>query len=151
MRRLPFPSLLTLAAIAGLVAVSCMPAPLSRLPAPEVGGCSVARVIDGDTVDMTCRGDGRFRARLTGYDTPESHEPRCPAEAQAAAAATARLHALVDAASTVAVRLGDFDRYGRRLVALRLDGQEVGATLIAEGLAVPYSAGPQIDWCARLT
>jgi len=33
---------------------------------------------------------------------------------------------------------------------LRLDGRDVGATLIAEGLAVPYRGGARIDWCARL-
>ncbi|NKX43877.1 thermonuclease family protein [Roseibacterium sp. KMU-115] len=99
---------------------------------------------------MTCPGAGRFRARLTGFDTPESHEPRCAAEAAAARAATDRLRALVRQAATVEARLGDLDRYGRRLVGLRLDGRDVGATLIAEGLAVPYTGGPRVNWCAAL-
>jgi endonuclease YncB( thermonuclease family) len=142
----------TLAAVLGSAAASCAPVPVpSPLAANTADGCAVLQVIDGDTVDLTCPGEGRFRARLIGHDTPESHEPRCAAEAQAAAAATDRLRALVRQADTVEARLGGLDRYNRRLVALRLDGRDVGATLVAEGLAVHYSGGPRIDWCARLT
>jgi endonuclease YncB( thermonuclease family) len=150
MLRLPFPSLLTLLAVGGLIAVSCVPTPSPLPVASTVPACSVTRVVDGDTVDMTCPGEGRFRARLTGYDTPESFEPRCAAEAQVARAATTRLRGLVRAAGSVDARLGGRDRYDRRLVRLSLDGRDVGATLIAEGLALPYTGGRRPDWCARL-
>jgi micrococcal nuclease len=113
--------------------------------------CRITNVVDGDTVDMRCAGTGGFRARLTGYDTPESFEPRCSAEARAARAATERLRVLVSTARTVEPRFGGVDRYGRQLVRLSLDGRDVGAILIAEGLAVRYSGGRRIDWCARLT
>jgi len=151
MRRLPLPSLLTLLAVGGLIAVACVPAPAPVPVASTAPACSVTRVIDGDTVDMTCPGAGRFRARLTGYDTPETFEPRCAAEAELARAATTRLRGMVRAAGRVDARLGGLDRYDRRLVRLSLDGRDVGATLIAEGLAVRYTGGPRIDWCARLT
>ncbi len=150
MRRLPLPSILTLFAIASLVAVSCVPAPSPVPVASTAPSCRVVNVVDGDTVDMTCPGEGRFRARLTGYDTPESFEPRCAAEAQVARAATVRLRSLVRAAGDVEAQLGGRDRYDRRLVRLALDGRDVGATLISEGLAVPYRGGPRPDWCARL-
>ncbi|AHM05681.1 thermonuclease [Roseibacterium elongatum DSM 19469] len=107
-------------------------------------------MVDGDTVDMVCPDEGRFRARLTGYDTPESFAPRCAEEAQRAHQATARLRALVRSAVRVEARLGGVDRYNRRLVHLRLDGVDVGATLISEGLAVRYAGGRRIDWCARM-
>ncbi len=100
---------------------------------------------------MACGGGAPFRARLTGYDTPESFEPGCRAEANAARAATARLRALVREADTVGTRFSGTDRYGRQLVHLSLDGRDVGAILIAEGLAVPYSGGRRINWCARLS
>ncbi|MBF9060808.1 hypothetical protein HKCCSP123_16625, partial [Rhodobacterales bacterium HKCCSP123] len=87
MRRLSLSHLLTLGALGGLLAVSCVPAPPPPPPvASAAPACRVVNVVDGDTVDMTCPGEGRFRARLTGYDTPESFEPRCAAEAQAARA-----------------------------------------------------------------
>lgn len=135
-----------------ILMVSCQPA---QIGAPgrssDTSDCRVVSVVDGDTVDMTCAGTGPFRARLTGYDTPESHEPGCAAEARAARQATARLRTLLADARSLAPRIGGVDRYGRRLVRLSVGGQDVGRLLIAEGLAVPYRGGPRIDWCARLT
>src|SRR6056297_108842 len=143
-----------LLAAAGLIAACQTP----QMSAPKASGaafsgpaCRVTSVVDGDTVDMDCTGFGAFRARLTGYDTPEAYEPGCAAEARAARQATARLRTLVANARTVEPRIGDLDRYGRRLVRLSLDGQDVGAVLISEGLAVPYRGGRRIDWCAHLT
>ncbi|MHA7888463.1 thermonuclease family protein [Roseicyclus sp.] len=150
MRRLPLPSLLTLVTLGGFVAVACVPSPEPVQKGSAPSACSVTRVVDGDTVDMTCPGEGRFRARLTGFDTPESHEPRCAAEAELARAATLRLRGMVRGAGRVDAQLGGWDRYDRRLVRLALDGRDVGATLIAEGLALPYSGGRRPDWCARL-
>lgn len=112
--------------------------------------CVVVRVVDGDTVDLDCLGEGRFRARLTGYDTPETHNPRCSAEAVHGQAATWRLRALVAEARRIEARLGRWDRYERRLVQLSVDGRDVGQRLIAEGLALPYDGGRRPDWCARL-
>lgn len=112
--------------------------------------CVVVRVVDGDTVDLDCLGEGRFRARLMGYDTPETHNPRCAAEAVHGQAATRRLRALVTDARAIQARLGRWDRYERRLVQLSVDGRDVGERLIAEGLALPYDGGRRPDWCARL-
>jgi endonuclease YncB( thermonuclease family) len=117
---------------------------------PSGANCRVLNVVDGDTVDMTCTDTGRFRARLTGYDTPESYAPGCRSEAALANRATARLRDLLRGANTLDARLGNYDRYGRRLVALRLDGLDVSDTLVGEGLAMRYSGGRRIDWCARL-
>jgi micrococcal nuclease len=116
----------------------------------ETPPCVVVRVVDGDTVDLDCLGEGRFRARLTGYDTPETHNPRCAAEAVHGQAATRRLRALVADARALEARLGRWDRYERRLVQLSVDGRDVGQRLIAEGLALPYDGGRRPDWCAHL-
>lgn len=136
--------------------VACYPVVQARLPDPPANpasdaapACRVDRVIDGDTVDMTCPGGPGFRARLTGFDTPETYEPGCAAEARLGRQATLRLRELVGGARTVGARLGGVDRYGRRLVSLELDGRDVGGVLISEGLAVPYSGGRRINWCAR--
>lgn len=144
--------LLTGAVLLVLGACQSTPVRLDSSPgALAAASCRVTYVIDGDTVDMSCPGMGAFRARLTGYDTPEAVEPGCAAEAQAARQATARLRSLVAEAQSVQPGFGGTDRYGRRLVRLSLDGRDVGAVLIAEGLAVPYSGGRRIDWCDRLT
>jgi len=99
---------------------------------------------------MSCPGEGHFRARLINYDTPEIFEPRCAAEAQSGRAATERLRQMVRTASRIDTQLGGYDRYGRRLVRLCLDGRDVGATLVAEGLAHRYNGGRRPDWCALL-
>lgn len=112
--------------------------------------CAVVRVVDGDTVDLECLGEGRFRARLMGFDTPETHRPGCAEEALLGQAATRALRALVADARTIEADLSRWDRYNRRLVRLSIDGRDVGARLIAEGLALPYEGGRRIDWCARL-
>jgi len=143
-----------LLAAAGLIAACQTPqmsAPKASGAAVSAPACRVTSVVDGDTVDMNCAGYGAFRARLTGFDTPESFEPGCAAEARVARQVTARLRTLVANARTVEPRIGEMDRYGRRLVRLSLDGRDVGAVLISEGLAVPYRGGRRIDWCARLT
>jgi endonuclease YncB( thermonuclease family) len=141
-----------LGSAAALFLASCQPVEVSAtaLP-PDPAACRITSVVDGDTLDMTCAATGPFRARLTGFDTPESFEPGCAAEARVARQATQRLRALVAQARTMDARIEGTDRFGRRLVRLSLDSRDVGAVLIAEGLAAPYDGGRRIDWCARLT
>ena len=131
-----------------LLLSACIPAERTGTsPDPD---CRVTRVVDGDTVDLTCRTGGTVRARLLGFDTPEITDPGCAAERRLGLQAKARLQALVAAAARLDTRFEGTDRYGRALVQLRLDGRDVAATLIGEGLAVPYSGGRRISWCERL-
>jgi endonuclease YncB( thermonuclease family) len=141
----PIPGLVALLLL-GLFALF----PDAAMARTGVPPCAVVRMIDGDTVDLDCLGEGRFRARLMGFDTPETHRPGCAEEALLGQAATRRLRALVSDGRRIEARLGRWDRYERRLVELSVDGRDVGARLIAEGLALPYEGGRRIDWCARL-
>lgn len=128
----------------GLVALAPNRAEAASTP------CAVARVVDGDTVILDCLGAGQFRARLMGFDTPETHRPRCNREALLGQAATRRLRALLDTPAGFSVELGGWDRYDRRLITIAINGRDVGETLIAEGLALPYQRGRRPDWCAHL-
>lgn len=94
------------------------------------------RVIDGDTVDLP----SGERLRLLGIDTPELRGARCPAEHAAAVTARARLVALLGA-GPVTVTRGDRDRYGRTLATLATPAGDVGARLVAEGLALIWQPG----------
>lgn len=110
--------------------------------------CTLNNVYDGDTVALDCAGE-RITARLLGFDTPEATSPQCAAEKIRADQATARLRVLAD--SGVLTFSGNtYGKYGRLLVTMKVDGQDVGNTLIDEGLAVRYDGGRRIDWCARL-
>ncbi|MEL6167961.1 MAG: thermonuclease family protein [Pseudomonadota bacterium] len=114
---------------------------------PAVGmGCKLDRVVDGDTVDLSCP-DGPLRARLTGFDTPELFSPGCQRELALAREAKRATETLWRNADTVSLRGEGNDRYGRTLVAVRLDGIPLSSTLIAQGLARPYSGGVRRSWC----
>jgi endonuclease YncB( thermonuclease family) len=106
----------------------------------EVGISGPATVVDGDTLDI-----GAVRIRLHGIDAPEADQ-RCAAarggDWACGAAATARLVELVGGRPvTCAPR--DRDAYGRVIAVCLAGGHDLGATLVAEGLAwafVRYSA-----------
>jgi endonuclease YncB( thermonuclease family) len=118
-------------------------------------------VIDGDTISLN---DGRPNVRLVGFNAPETGDrARCEAERQKGEAAKRRLRDLVSsgrsdfsqiacscASGTEGTNLCNF---GRRCGTLRVNGLDVGTTLIREGLAVPFLCGatscPMLSrpWC----
>jgi endonuclease YncB( thermonuclease family) len=115
-------------------------------------------VIDGDTV----RFDGGIY-RLVGFDTPERGDrARCDDERRRSDAATSRLRTLVARGDVSLKRVACACRkglegtrecnYGRLCGSLSVYGQDVGQTLIREGLAHPYVCGatscpPRKPWC----
>lgn len=99
-------------------------------------------VVDGDTIWY--RGS---KIRIADIDTPETHRPQCAAEAARGAAATRRLHQLINAGPFSLQSINrDEDRYGRKLRLLTRGGQSLGELLVAEGLA-RYYAGGRRSWC----
>ncbi len=116
---------------------------LSEQKPPRVIASGEVYVIDGDTIDIA---DERYR--LIGFDTPETYRPECDSERQRGDQATARLRALIDVASEVALNVQqNRDKYGRWLATLEIDGRDVGDILIGEGLARRYNGGKRQRWC----
>ncbi len=132
--------------------------------APYVGGERVANgagitVIDGDTL----RVDGQVY-RLIGFDTPETRpQAKCDGEHAMALAATRRLRQLVTAGGLDLERVPCACRpgtegtracnFGRLCGVLKARGRDVGAILIAEGLAREYLCGEsrcprRESWCS---
>lgn len=109
--------------------------------------CSVARVIDGDTVDLACPGEALVRARLLGFDTPEVFSPGCASELALGRQATSALEAKIRRAQQVRLVFAGSDRYDRRLTQLYLDGADVAGIMVGEGLARPYEGGRRRSWC----
>ena len=99
-------------------------------------------VVDGDTIWY--RGT---KIRITGIDTPETHQPKCAAEAKLGAAATRRMLQLVNAGPFTLQSINrDEDRYGRKLRILTRGGKSLGDILVEEGLARYYKGGRR-SWC----
>ena len=87
-------------------------------------------------------------------------EVTCPAENAAGERARARAAALVASAARVEAfpapgNAGELwrddegfgrDRYRRRIATIQVDGRDLGAVLISEGLAVTW-AGYKHNWC----
>ena len=92
---------------------------------------TVVSVADGDTIDLR-RADGyTVTVRLHGVDCPEKNQPY-------GARATEFTRRLVEG-KRVTVRVGDMDRYGRYIGAVRLaDGRSLNEELVAAGMAWWY-------------
>lgn len=107
---------------------------------------AVARVIDGDTLELT----SGERIRILDVDTPELHGARCDREFALAMRAKERLGELVLGRPVHITRRG-FDRYRRALAVVSACGEDVAAALIREGLALPYRPGQRREkpgpWC----
>jgi endonuclease YncB( thermonuclease family) len=113
---------------------------------PFFGYCHIGGgancVVDGDTFYF-----GRDKVRIANIDAPETHPPRCASEARLGEAATHRLRDLLNSGE---VSLSSIDRdedpYGRKLRNVSVGGADVGAALVAEGLARDYGGGRR-SWC----
>lgn len=107
------------------------PAAVQNAPAATAGGSNstvtVARVIDGDTVELA---DSQ-RVRLIGIDTPERGE--CGYRE-----ATERLIELIgnQPVTLTAGARSDTDRYGRLLRYLDIGDTDAGLKLLQAGLAI---------------
>jgi micrococcal nuclease len=97
-------------------------------------------VVDGDTFWLAGE-----KIRLADIDTPETAQAKCTAERQLGERAKLRLQALLNACTLRVTRRGQ-DRYGRTLARVTVNGHDVGAVLIGEGLARAYD-GRRRHWC----
>ena len=111
----------------------------------------VERVVDGDTFDVRARiwlGQSLVvRVRIAGIDAPELRS-RCDAEHILAIEARDYLERRIAGGE---VRLSEiaYDKYGGRVLASVGDSAgDIGAAMIAAGLARPYDGGTRTSWCA---
>jgi endonuclease YncB( thermonuclease family) len=111
---------------------------------------SEVHVVDGDTIRIRQK---KPDVRLVGFNAPETGDRAiCPAERELGAIATRRLRELVQTgnlefhlvdcpAFLPGTQLTPVCNHGRHCGTLIANGRDVGITLIAEGLAVPFKCG----------
>ncbi|MGE0152625.1 MAG: thermonuclease family protein [Reyranellaceae bacterium] len=123
-----------------------------REPLPGPIPAAVLRVVDGDTLAVRARiwinQELETSVRILGVDAPELNGA-CETER---AKAKAALEFLERRTQNRLVVLHDIsnDKYGGRVVArvTTESGEDLGATLLSEGLAAAYDGrGARVKWC----
>ena len=112
--------------------------------------CKIARVVDGDTVDVDI--DLGFdvwrvseRIRLYGVDTPECRT-RDAEEKAAGLLAKKFVEQMLHVGGTYALNTREKDKFGRYLGTIKIAGDlTINAALVTEHLAVPYSGQNKDD------
>ena len=100
-------------------------------------------VVDGDTI----KAPFGPTYRVLGYDTPEIHFAKCDAERELGMAAKQRVEELLARGEVRVLESGKTDKYGRMLARVTVNGHDLAALMIGEGLARPYHGERRRSWC----
>ena len=91
---------------------------------------NVVKIADGDTLTLLTSSNEQVKMRLAGIDTPEKKQPFGNKAKQALANLAFQKQALIE----VEVK----DRYGRTVGVVFVDGLNVNAELVKQGMAWVY-------------
>jgi len=108
-----------------------LPLPLALLLAAPAAADTVISVGDGDTLTVT-GAQGRRTIRLACIDAPEMAQRPYGQSARAA------LQQLAPVGSTITVKAGDTDRYGRTVAELYRGTTKLNLALVQQGQAFVY-------------
>lgn len=92
---------------------------------------AISRVVDGDTIIVA----PNTRVRLLGIDTPETVRPEHPVEPFGPEATAFTRRFLADGTARLTFDRERFDRFGRHLAYVWVDGQLLNEELLRAGLA----------------
>jgi len=99
----------------------------------------VVRVVDGDTIDVIFKFRKHYdthRCRLLGVDTPELRGGTEETKKAATESKVFMEKLLQDKFITIYCK--ELDSFGRILVSIEFDGEDIGERLLHEGLAEVY-------------
>lgn len=109
---------------------------------------TVARVIDGDTIEVDFRGS-IIDVRLIGVDTPEMVHPSEPVECYGPAASKFTRRALEGERVRLEFDIEREDRFGRTLAYVWLNGRLLNQRLVREGFANVSTFPPNVKYVER--
>ncbi len=108
---------------------------------------------DGDTCYVNVWYQGidfpkEERARIIGLDTPEINRSKCEYEKKLALDARDYLNNIIFNSNNIEiVTKYERDSFGRLLVEIYIDKNNVSLLLIKKGLGVKYEKNNRYDWC----
>jgi endonuclease YncB( thermonuclease family) len=99
----------------------------------------VIRIVDGDSLNLLFKFRGCYdvwKCRICGIDTPEL---RGGTDETKLAAQQAKdfMHDKLDG-KIIKINCKEFDSFGRLMVIIEFEGEDIGETLISNGHAVPF-------------
>ncbi|MDP9485611.1 MAG: thermonuclease family protein [Actinomycetota bacterium] len=122
----------------------------STTPAAYDATATVARVVDGDTIEISPAIDGVTDVRLIGVDTPETKEPGCVPQPYGAEASSYAESILSGQEVELEFDVEKTDQYGRLLAYVYPEGGEMfNEDLVEEGLAQAYPYPPNTRYADR--
>ena len=106
----------------------------------------VARVIDGDTIEL----ENGERVRYIGIDTPETKHPSKPVEYYRKEADSANQSLVEGKGVRLEFDIQERDQYGRLLAYVYVDDIFVNAWLVENGYAQVMTIPPNVRYAERL-
>lgn len=115
---------------------------------------SIKSIYDGDTITLKCMRDFKchknsLKVRIMGVDTPEI-KGKCRNEIILARKAKQFTVAFVRTSGDIILTYDEYnkyDRYGRLLAYLSVDGRDLSKSLIENNLGRRYDGGKRRGWC----
>jgi endonuclease YncB( thermonuclease family) len=134
------------ALVVGVSVVTYRNATAPAAPPPAFNYCRASGgptcVVDGDTFYYA-----GVKIGVAGIDAPQLHPSRCPKEAQLGIDAAVRLRDFLNRGPlTVTGSDTQLDAAGRLLRNVKVDGFDVGAAMVAAGVARSTDSGVR-SWC----
>lgn len=124
--------------------------PLSSIAEEKI---KILRVIDADTILVSAPFmppplKKQMPMRLSNVDTPNIKRwANCGREAYLGDEAKTYVETLIKKSKTQEIKIVGYDKYGRWLGQIFLDGKSISDSLLEKQLARPYYGGKKKSWC----
>lgn len=124
--------------------------PLSSIAEEKI---KIIKVIDADTILVSAPFmppplKKQMPMRLSNVDTPNIKRwANCGREAYLGDEAKTYVETLIKNSKTQEIKIVGYDKYGRWLGQIFLDGKSISDSLLEKQLARPYYGGKKKSWC----